>query len=259
MTKKLKASLEFDHFQGQFHVPYDIQNCQSVYLDQKLENIHKQTQAPLAVVVCLYTLRVSSMIGHTFSNSMLTGSGLCPHEFKVGLVNYMPLNRVLDILEEHDFIELIDELGDERKYRFNHRLSTNTISQTMPFLGFKRRVHTALAEYQKNCHPTVEKDSDEIVHRLKRQLLLQNQQQFRDKLRPEIQEQILKKEIDLQIDVLKIGAQRLQIVTKNLLETKLSVSSRELDVYKEAALQQTTRRDKKSKRKKKNVVEVPTT
>ena len=65
----------------------------------------------------------------------------------------LPLNRILDILEENDFIEMFDELGEERCYRFNHTFLNSTLSQMMPFQAFKWRIHAALAEYYRNTRP----------------------------------------------------------------------------------------------------------
>jgi len=115
-TKKLSASLEYDHFQGHFQQPYEIANTQNVFYDHKLKHIIKSAASPQIVVACLYTLKVSNLIGQQFSTVILKDSGLCPQQFQAGV----SLNNILDILEENDFIEMIDQKGEERCYRFIH-------------------------------------------------------------------------------------------------------------------------------------------
>ena len=127
MTELLRSSLEFESLKGHFQIPYEIQNHHVVFTDRKIEKILQTTCSPLAVIACIHTLRVSAVIGFTFQTSMLTGSGLCPSEFRLG-PDLLSLHKTLDLLEEHDFIELVDEQGLERQYRFNFHFLADTIS-----------------------------------------------------------------------------------------------------------------------------------
>jgi hypothetical protein len=112
-------------------------------------------------------------------------------------VNSISLNKVLDILEEHDFIEQIDQLGDERSYRFTHHFMNNTLTSTLPFPSFKQNIHEALTEFHRSQHPSVTLSSDQIKAMFLRQLLLQHRQLLPEHLEKEQREGILKKEIDL--------------------------------------------------------------
>jgi len=81
-----------------------------VFADKKLTNISKVAKTPFEFVACLYTLRVTALIGKQFNTLLLKQSGLCPAFYKHSQtsVNSISLNKVLDILEEHDLIEQID-------------------------------------------------------------------------------------------------------------------------------------------------------
>jgi len=84
---------------------------------------------------------------------MLIGSGLCPAFFYSNSLECLPLNKVLDILEEHDFVECIDVLATDRSYRFNFSFLSYCLSQMQPFRSFKIRVHCALAEFHRQSQP----------------------------------------------------------------------------------------------------------
>lgn len=107
----------------------------------------------MVVVACLYTLRISALLGESFNTIDLNQSGLCPAQFWLGQFSTFPLTSVLDILEENDFIEMIDAVGDDRCYRFNHKFLRTAICQSTPYNQFRKRFHTLLALYFENKHP----------------------------------------------------------------------------------------------------------
>ena len=110
---------------------------------------------------------------------------------------------MLDVLEDNDFIEMIDEQQGERCYRFNHAFLTSTLSHMVPFRGYKRAIHSALAEFHKasSFH-----SRDSGLKHLLRQLLLQNEVLYPERLNTEHQKSILRKEITLRLSSLQQAA-----------------------------------------------------
>ena len=142
---------------------------QSVFYNEKFKSLEKHS--PLTILASLYTLRVSTLIGSHFDTPLLKESGLCPQIF-VSPNEKVALTKVLDILEEHDFIECIDQVQDERCYRFNHNFLAASLSQTVPFATFRIHIHKALVEHYKKLQPCDKLPSSEIVRLLTKQSLL---------------------------------------------------------------------------------------
>jgi len=81
----------------------------------------------------LFTLRVAALVGEQFCTEMLIESGICPLTFKYSALNQASIFKILDILEENDFIEMIHEQKGNRFYRFNHDFLKDAISLMIPF------------------------------------------------------------------------------------------------------------------------------
>lgn len=134
MTKKLRSAIEYGDkyaISPQIQLPYEIFNYQSVFFDDRIQNVSRKAGSPYIVVAALYTLRVCSLIGSRFSTQLLLDSGVCPQVFQSSQLMKISLFKLLELLEEHDFIELIHEqqvktsTGEmsevvNRAYRFNH-------------------------------------------------------------------------------------------------------------------------------------------
>lgn len=143
----------------QIQLPAVIFNMNSILFDKKVQLIASMASNPFNVVCCIYTIKICAMIGGKFSTSMLTNSGLCPPVFQNAKMARIQLPQVLEILEEVDFIEMIDEQVDAARnstvkyYRFTHEFMQNIVSAMVPFTAFKQQVHATLAFYHmSNAH-----------------------------------------------------------------------------------------------------------
>jgi hypothetical protein len=165
--------------------------------------IGQQASSELVVVACLYTLRVAALVGSQFDTQILKGSGLCPKQYVISTLSSVALTSILDILETHDFIEIIDVFGDDRVCRFNHHFLAATLCQMMPFISFRAKVHDALSEYYRRHHPTKDEDSDFIYSAFEKQLLLRQKALYVDNLPDSSKEALLKKRIELKLDEAK--------------------------------------------------------
>jgi len=61
MSPKLRGCLSNGTFMNSYDLPYQLSNMQSVFFNNKFINLN--SQPPLVIVACLYTLRVSTLIG----------------------------------------------------------------------------------------------------------------------------------------------------------------------------------------------------
>ena len=68
----------------------------------------------------MYTLRMGALFGEVFSSQSLIDSGVCPPSFQTNSSQNITLFKILEILEENDFIEMIVDEEINRTYRFNH-------------------------------------------------------------------------------------------------------------------------------------------
>lgn len=96
----------------------------------------------------------------------------------------MHLPQILGILENHDFIELINVLDDGgRCYRFNNPILPYVITQLSPIFPFKKAVNKMLVQYlEKNDY----KHNHEIMGDKEQLYLLQKLLLRRDRvLNPE--------------------------------------------------------------------------
>lgn len=108
--------------------------------------------------------------------------------------------HILDVLEDNDFIEMIDEHLGERCYRFNHAFLTSTLSHMMPFREFKYQVHSKLTEFHKLSNF---RSPESTLEQLLQQLLLQHKVLYPEKLDAESRKSILRKEITLRLNSLQ--------------------------------------------------------
>lgn len=159
MTDQLHYAREYgDKYSvsSQIQLPYEIFNTLSVFFDERAQNLAKLSATPQVLVACLYTVRACALVGTRFSSELLLNSGICPPFFQQSQLQKISLFKILDLLEENDFIELIHEETVRQKnadrnlltndnvnrfYRFNHTFLSTQIAQMMPFNVFKKRIH----------------------------------------------------------------------------------------------------------------------
>ena len=202
----------------QIQLPYDVFNQLSVFFDDRAQNMARLAATPQVVVACLYTVRVCALVGSRFSTQLLLGSGVCPPVFQQSQLSKIALFKILDLLEENDFIEMIheDQLKSKRSdgpdervnrvYRFNHTFLSTYAAQMMPFDEFKKKIHRMLADYHRNnAHldlVTDYKQSNDLKL-LTRQYLELLKVLAPDKLDADCQRSILRKYVTLYIDRFK--------------------------------------------------------
>jgi hypothetical protein len=147
MEKKLKSSIEYDNMSACFSPPLQIYLKWIALFDKNIQSISKISKHNITYLACIFILKTASMIGKTFDTKMLIQSKLSPPIFNITSNNYVTLYQILDILEDNDFIELINEYDDNRFYRFNHYFLLNIVNFITPHVDFKKDIFQKISQY----------------------------------------------------------------------------------------------------------------